>query len=126
MGRVLCSSFEDAAELMKRPPSQETVIKMFSVKKVFLKISQDSQKNTCARVSFLIKLKAPLTLLKKRLWHRCFLVNFVKFLRTPFYKDHFWWLLLHLDSEKSIEGAITTATTRLQEHLIFVNKHGIL
>ena len=24
------------------------------------------------------------TLLKKRLWHRCFPVNFVKFLRTPF------------------------------------------
>ena len=27
----------------------------------------------------------PSTLLKKRLWHRCFPVNFVKFLRTPFY-----------------------------------------
>ena len=26
----------------------------------------------------------PATLLKKRLWHRCFLVNFSKFLRTPF------------------------------------------
>ena len=26
------------------------------------------------------------TLLKKRLWHRCFPVNFVKFLRTPFYR----------------------------------------
>ena len=25
----------------------------------------------------------PATLLKKRLWHRCFPVNFVKFLRTP-------------------------------------------
>ena len=24
------------------------------------------------------------TLLKKRLWHRCFPVNFAKFLRTPF------------------------------------------
>ena len=29
-----------------------------SVKKVFLKISQNSQENTCARVSFLIKLRA--------------------------------------------------------------------
>ena len=28
-------------------------------KKVFLEISQNSQKNTCARVSFLIKLQAP-------------------------------------------------------------------
>ena len=26
----------------------------------------------------------PVTLLKKSLWHRCFPVNFVKFLRTPF------------------------------------------
>ena len=26
----------------------------------------------------------PVTLLKKRLWHRCFPVNFAKFLRTPF------------------------------------------
>ena len=33
------------------------------------------------------------TLLKKRLWHRHFLVNFAKFLRTPFI-EHFWWLLL--------------------------------
>ena len=28
----------------------------------------------------------PVTLLKKRLWHRCFSVNFVKFLRTSFYR----------------------------------------
>ena len=27
-------------------------------------------------------------LLKKRLWHRCFPVNFVKFLRTPFFIEH--------------------------------------
>ena len=27
----------------------------------------------------------PATLLKKRLWYRCIPVNFVKFLRTPFY-----------------------------------------
>ena len=26
------------------------------------------------------------TLLKKRLWHRCFLMNFAKFLRTPFHR----------------------------------------
>ena len=34
------------------------------------------------------------TLLKKRLWHRCFPVNFVKFLRTTFFTEHLWWLLL--------------------------------
>ena len=29
----------------------------------------------------------PATLFKKRLWHRCFPVNFVKFLRTPFLQN---------------------------------------
>ena len=29
-----------------------------------------------------------------RLWHRCFPMNFVKFLRTPFFIEHLWWLLL--------------------------------
>ena len=36
----------------------------------------------------------PAFLLKKRLWHICFPVNFVKFLRAPFYIEHLWWLLL--------------------------------
>ena len=33
--------------------------------------------------------------LKKRLWHRCFPVNFTKFLRTPFLKNTSGRLLLH-------------------------------
>ena len=37
---------------------------------------------------------SPETLLKKRLWPRCFPRNFVKFLRTPFFIEHLWWLLL--------------------------------
>ena len=62
---------------------------------MFLEILQISQKNTFARASFLIKLQVwGLQLYKKRDWHRCFPVNFVKFLRTPFFKEHFWWLLL--------------------------------
>ena len=36
-----------------------------SLKKVYLKIWQNSQENTCARVSFLIKLQEPAILLKK-------------------------------------------------------------
>ena len=35
----------------------------------------------------------PATLLKKRLWHRSFPVNFAKFLKTPFFTEHFGWLL---------------------------------
>ena len=33
--------------------------------------------------------------IKKRLWHRCFPVNFAKFLRTPFFTEHLRWLLLY-------------------------------
>ena len=51
----------------------EALVQTRSVKKVFLEISQNSQGNTFARVSFF---------------------NFVKFLRTPFYTEHIWWLLL--------------------------------
>ena len=32
----------------------------------------------------------PATLLKKRLWHRCFPVDFVKFPRTSFFTEHLW------------------------------------
>ena len=41
----------------------------------------------------------PATLLKKRLWHRCFPVNFVKFPRTPFLTEHLQWLLLLLETK---------------------------
>ena len=34
--------------------------------------------------------------LKKRLWHRCFPVNFAKCLSTPFFKEHLRWLLLEI------------------------------
>ena len=52
-----------------------------------------SQENTCAKVSFLIKLQArPAVLLKKRLWHRCFPVNFAKFLRATFLQNISWQL----------------------------------
>ena len=59
---------------------------------MLLEISQNSKENTCATVSFLIKFQA--TSLKKRLWQRCFPVNFVKFPRAPFFTEHLRWLLL--------------------------------
>ena len=64
-------------------------------------VSQNSQENTCTTVSFLIKLIKNVvitlliqlisfsnnlfySLLKKRLWQRCFPENFAKFLSKPF------------------------------------------
>ena len=66
----------------------KAVAQMCHFKKEFLEISQNSQENICARVSFLIKSQVwPTTLLKIRLWHKCFPVNFAKFLRTRFLQN---------------------------------------
>ena len=54
--------------------------------KMFLKILQNSHGNTCARV-FLNKV-AVLNFIKKRLWHRCFPVNFANFLKNTFSTEH--------------------------------------
>ena len=62
----------------KQPPE------VFCKKKVFLKISQNSPENTCARVYFFNKVVG------LRLKKRCFPVNFAKFLRTHFLIEHLW------------------------------------
>ena len=62
------------------PQDSEAVVWRCSVERVLLKISKNSQENTCARFSFL----------KKRLWRRCFPVNFAKFLRRLFFAEHLW------------------------------------
>ena len=49
---------------------------------MFLKIIWNSQENICAGVYESCRL--PAFLLKNRLLHRCFFMNFVKFLRTSF------------------------------------------
>ena len=69
-----------------------------SIKTVFLKISQNLQENTCASASFFNNVAGlrSATLLKKRLWHRCFPVNFAKFLGTPFLQKASGRLLLSL------------------------------
>ena len=61
-----------------------------SVKKLFLNISTIHRKNLY-RSLFLIKFW---NFIEKRLWYRCFQVNFAKFLRTAFFKEQLWWLLL--------------------------------
>ena len=51
----------------------EAVVQRCSVKKVFLEISQNSQKNICARVSFF---------------------QLCEISKAPFLAEHLWWLLL--------------------------------
>ena len=55
----------------------EAVVRWCSVKKVFLEISENSQKNTCSRRSFLIKLQAR-NFAKFKGKHLCQRLSFIK------------------------------------------------
>ena len=56
------------------------------VLRIFAKFTR---KHLCQSL-FFNKVARPATLIEKRLWHRCFPVNFAKFLRTPFLTEHLW------------------------------------
>ena len=64
-------------------------LKMAKRKKVF-KFSQNSQENTYARVSFLIKLQA----LGKDTLAQAFSCNFCEIFKNTSCYSHLWWLLL--------------------------------
>ena len=53
-------------------------------KKMFLEISQNSQENTCARVSFLIKF------IKKETVAQAFSCEFCEISKNNFLTEHFW------------------------------------
>ena len=74
----------------------ETVVQTCSVKKGILRnFAKLSGKRLCQSLYFnKVAGLRPANLLKQRLWRRCFLENFAKFLRTPFLIEHLWWLLL--------------------------------
>ena len=93
-GVLMKSCFENMQQIYRRTPMPKCDFNKVVLKsprgalhkEVLLKNLQNSQKNACARVSFLIKF-----------WYglqRCFHVNFAKFLRTPFLTEHRRWLLV--------------------------------
>ena len=64
---------------------------MCSVITVFLEILQNSQENTYARVSFLIKLQAwGLQLFKKETPAQVFSCEFCEISRNTFFTEHLW------------------------------------
>ena len=68
---------------------------VFCKKGVLRNFAKSTGKHLCQSLFFnKVAGLRPATLLKKRLWHRCFPVNFAKFLGTPFFTEHLWWLLL--------------------------------
>ena len=79
---------KDYIKLTQLSPYRSSRLQMF-FKKVFLKILQYLEENTC------VGLKA-CNFIKKRLQHKCFPENIAKFLRTTFFIEHLWWLLVFL------------------------------
>ena len=81
--------------LLKLKSSFRSSHQRCSVKKSVLRNFEKSTGKHLCQSLFLVKLQArSATLLKKRLWHRCFPVNFAKFLRTPFLRNTSGRLLL--------------------------------
>ena len=68
-------------------------------KDVLRKFAKFTEKHLCQSL-FFAGLR-PVTLLKKRLWHRCFPVKFAKFLRTPFSRNISGRLLLYIQIKRS-------------------------
>ena len=69
---------------------------MFCKKGVLRNFAKFTAKNLSQSLFFnKVAALRPATLLKKSLWHRCFPLNFAKFLRTPFFMEHLCWLLLY-------------------------------
>ena len=67
--------------------SQKQPLEVFSEKRFSYKFHKIHRK-TSVPILFFNKVAGlrPASLLKKRPWHRCFPLNFAKFLRTPFYR----------------------------------------
>ena len=64
-------------------------------KDVLINFAKFTGKHLCQGLIFnKVASLRPATLLKKRLWHRCFPVNFAKFLRAPFLQNTSGRLLL--------------------------------
>ena len=65
----------------------EAAARRCSVKKYLLKISQNSQQNTCARVIFKKSHRAG-NFITRKIQHRCFPVNFAKIFQNSYFEKH--------------------------------------
>ena len=60
----------------------------------------------------------PATLLKKRLWHKCFPVNFARFLRTPFLQSTSGRLLLSVNKFSKLSIKVASAFREIAVKLL--------
>ena len=100
---------------MKLNPEADA--KRCSVKKLFSEISQNSQKNICARVSFLIKLRAEAcNVIKKETLAQVFFYEFRKISKnTFFYRIHLGGCFYKPNIWKVVLTTVTCRVARLTE-----------
>ena len=96
---------------------------MFCKKGVLRNFAKFTGKHMCQSL-FLNKIAGlrPATLLRNRLWHRCFPVNFAKFLRTSFIIEHLWCLLLNPVTDRNVNFMIILWS----DHMIISYYHIII
>ena len=84
--------------ILKSYKTRRSCPDVFYKKDVLRNFAKFTEKHLCQSLFFnKVAGLRPATLLKKRLCHRCFPVNFVKFLRTSFCIEYLWSLLLQND-----------------------------
>ena len=95
------SSLINIEKILNRPitkflNSQKQPPEVFHKKGLVRNFAKFTGKHLCQRLFFnKVTGLRPVTLLKKSLWHRCFPVNFTKFLRTAFLQNTSRRLLLN-------------------------------
>ena len=85
-------------------------LKVFCRKVVLRNFAKLTQKSLCQNLFFSEVTGLRPAALLKRLWHRSFPVNFVKFLRAPFFTEHLRWLLLKRLSKGFVSLEVTVFT----------------
>ena len=85
------------SNMMKNPAKELATYhqkKVFCKKCVIKNFTKFTGKHLCQSIFFnKVAGLTPSTFLKKRIWHRCFPVNFEKFLRNCIFIKHLRWLL---------------------------------
>ena len=107
--RIIHHSKQNFMEIKKCillwPSDRNSRPKVFCKKGVLRNFAKFTGKQLCQSLYFnKVAGLRPANLLKKRLRHRRFPVNFVKFLRRTFFIEHPWWLLLFRSTGKKILG----------------------
>ena len=97
--KIVYENFLVTFQIQKQLPD------VFGKKGVLRNFAKFTRKHLCQSLFFskVAGLK-PATLLKQRLWHKCFPVKFAKFLIIPFLIEHLQWLLLQISKLEKIQA----------------------